>query len=266
MNEQETYTSSTSADVKSDASTGKGKSTRTAIVIAVAVALAVIGVAWMTGLFGSAKSDTSETPGTTDSPAALTPEQAAMAVATVNGVDIQRGEYERTLASVKATLSPESIAMLEAGALEQSVIYDMVSMRLLLEAVEKKNIQVSEQDVQKEYDMFKESVGGEEALIEELKKVGLDDARFRENIKNELSVRRLLDQETDIEKITVTDAEIAKIYEEAKAAVPEGGQPMPPLDEVKDAARAQLTQQKSAEIINAYVETLRKGAQIEVKI
>lgn len=264
MNEQEVYSASTDAKAESNGK-GAGKSMFMRAVIAVVAVLVIIGIAWMAGLFGK-KADVSDTTnGGGDSPATLTPEQAAMAVATVNGVEISRGEFEKTLTNVRSTLSPESIAALENGALEQSVISDMVNMRLLIEEAGKKKIAVSGDDVQKEYDMFKESVGGDDVLRDELAKVGLDEAGFRENIKNELMVRALLDKETDIENISVTEAEILAIYEEAKAVAPED-QPLPPLEEVKDAARAQLTQQKSAEIINAYVQKLRAAAQVEITL
>lgn len=258
------YSASTDAKTESTEKVA-GKSMFMRAMIAVVAVLVIIGIAWITGMFGK-KADVSDTTTTGgESPAALTPEQAAMAVATVNGVEITRGEFEKTLTNVRSTLSPESIASLETGALEQSVISDMVNMRLLIDEANKKKIPVSSEDVQKEYDMFKDSVGGEDVLRDELAKVGLDDAGFKENIKNELMVRALLDKETDIENITVTEAEILAIYEEAKAVAPED-QPMPPLEEVKDAARAQLTQQKSAEIINAYVQKLRAAAQVEITL
>ncbi len=264
MNEQENSTSSSSNDALTSVSSKQGNKSLVRVSAVVVVILALVAAAWMSGMFDAKDAGIPAVPAEGDAAAKLTPEQAAMVIATVNGAGITRGEFEETLTNVKTSLSPEAIAALEPNALEESVMRDMVNMRLLLNAAEKKKITVTDADVQKEYTMFEESIGGNEKLLAELQNVGLDEAKFRENIKSELMVRRLLDQETDIEKITVTDAEISKIYDEAKTVAPED-QPMPPLEEVKDVAREQLLQQKSAEIINAYIETLRKDAQIEIK-
>lgn len=223
--------------------------------IAVVVIIAALGAAWALGVFsGTTENGTDETVAT----------DPTEIVATVNGASITRGEFEDMLADVKTSLGAQAASVPE-DVLEESVLNDMIDMRLLVEAADAQEVTVTDEEVETQYTTFTSSVPDAEELAAELERLGLDEEELRSNIRQELRVRKLLDANTDLEEVEVTDAEIATLYEEAQANIPEGEE-MPPLAEVSEMARAQLLQEKSAEIINAYLAELREGAEIETSL
>lgn len=227
----------------------------TYILIFVVVILAALGGAWALGAFSGLKEDANED---------TTEINPADVVATVNGSTITRGEFEDMLANVRASLGAQADAV-DSATLEESVLNDMIDMQLLVEAADEQGVTVSEEEVQTQYTTFTSAVPDADELAAELGRLGLDEEQLKFNIEQELRVRKLLDTNTDLEEVSVTDAEIATLYEDAKTNAPEGGE-IPPLEDVVEIARAQILQEKSAEIINAYLAELRADAVIETSL
>jgi peptidyl-prolyl cis-trans isomerase SurA len=251
-------TKSTASSASAPASKQGGGKTGLYAVIAILVIVVIGAVAYFGGFIGGTKGGDTGTTTATD----IT---AGAIVAVVNAKEITGGELEEMLQGVRASVSPEALLTVSEEELKQNVLQDLINMHLLLEEADKKGIVVTKDEVQAEFTKFEQSAGGKDALLTELGKVNLTEERFRVNIENELRVQRLLEAETTMNTVSVSDEEINAIYEEARAMAPEGEE-FPALTEVSDAARMQLMQQKSGEIINAYIETLRAGATIEVKI
>lgn len=185
-------------------------------------------------------------------------------VATVNGVGITQSELDTKIEEVVAQygMTPEQAS---DASFELQVLDEVINLRLLTSEAEKQGITVSDEDVATELVALVEKLGGQETFTTQLAAVGLTEDELRTNMRNELLIRKLLDANTDMENITVSDEEVAAMYDEAVGMAPEG-QEMPPLAEVSEMARAQLIQQKSSEIVTAYVEQLRSGASIEIKL
>jgi len=223
--------------------------------IAVVIIIVALGAAWSLGVFSGTTEEATDPEATVD---------ASAVVATVNGAEITRGEFDSMLADVQTSLGAQAAAV-DPAVLEESVLNDMIDMRLLIEAADEQEVTVTQEEVETQYTTFTSAVPDAEELKAELDRMGITEDELRENIEQELRVRKLLDENTDLEEVVVTDAEIAALYEQAQAAAPEGEE-FPSLSDLTEIARAQLLQEKSAEIINAYLVELRADADIETSL
>jgi len=185
-------------------------------------------------------------------------------VATVNGVDISRVEFEKELNAAKATITaqgqggqltdPAIMAQLEAQVLDQ-----LINTQLIFGEIEKAGIVVSDEDIANQYNLIVENVGGQEAFVAELAKASISDVAFKENIKKQMLTQKYLTTVISEEDVAVTDEEVEAFYNQSI----EGQENVPALEEVSDQLRTQLSQQKGDQLVSALIDQLRASAQIE---
>ncbi|MBP9760127.1 MAG: SurA N-terminal domain-containing protein [Candidatus Pacebacteria bacterium] len=189
----------------------------------------------------------------------------ASLVASVNGVDITRAELDKKLAEVQASYPEGAGSGSGDAAIETQVLDEIINLRLLTGEAEKQGIAVTDEEVNAELTALVTKLGGEEAFKTQLTAAGLTQDELTINMRNEILIRKLLDVNTDLEKVTASDEEIAALYKDAVAQAPEG-QDIPPLADVTEMARAQVVQEKSAKIVTAYIDTLRASAKIDITL
>jgi parvulin-like peptidyl-prolyl isomerase len=182
-------------------------------------------------------------------------------VATVNGTEITRAELDKKMTELAAAF-PAGVA---DPAFEAQVLDEVINLRLLLGEAESQGITVTEDEIDAEIASLVEAMGGEEVLAQELERNGITKEDLRVNMRQELVIRALLDANTDMAGVTVSEEEVIAVYEEAVASAPEG-QELPPLTEVSELARAQIIQSKSADIVSTYLVELRAKADIEITL
>jgi hypothetical protein len=186
----------------------------------------------------------------------------ATVIATVNDVQITRGELDKKINSVKKALPPGASDPTEDAAFELQLLDDLIDLKLLVSEAEAKNYTASQDEVNAERATLVEQFGGEEELNKQLEKFGISQEELLENMRNELLIRQLLNDELSIDKIEITDDEIKEAYDGAIA----GMEDAPPLEQVSDMLREQLKNQKSADIVSAYIAELRDKANIDIKL
>ncbi len=184
-------------------------------------------------------------------------------VASVNGIEISRAELNKKVAQVKSTVPEGAADPSQDAAFELQLLDEVVNLKLLVSTAQAKGFTVTDEDIQKEITSLTEAFGGEAEFQKQLEDNNLTIEDLRENMRNELLIRQLVDSETAIKGVAVTPEEIKKTYEEAMTGAPEG-QDVPPLEEVTEMIRAQLLQQKSATIVQEYINKLREGAKIDI--
>lgn len=184
-------------------------------------------------------------------------------VATVNGIDITRAELDKKVAQVKSTI-PEGGADPSTDAnFEYQLLDEVVNLKLLVATAEAKGFTTSDVDIQKEIDALIQKFGGDAEFQKQLIDNGLTADELRVNMRNELLIRQLIDSETTIKGVTVTDEEIQATYDQATAGATNATD-TPPIAQVSEMIKAQLLQKKSAEIVQAYITQLRGGAKIDI--
>jgi hypothetical protein len=224
--------------------------------VAVVLLLVVVGVgAKVFGVFPS-KTDDAGVVGSTD-PGTL--------VASVNGIPVTRGELDEKIEQVRGTFPEGSADPTADAGFELQLLDEVLNLKLLVATAEARGLTASDEQVEKEIQSLKDAFGGDEAFTQQLAQNNMTTEQLRENMHNELLIRQLVDNETTIKTVTVTDEEVKAEYTTAvNSAGPEGASTVPPFEQVQEMIKAQLTQKKSALIVQAYIETLRAGADIKI--
>ena len=89
----------------------------------------------------------------------------------------------------------------------------LVADKIMQAEVKKQKIDISNEEIEEDFEEMKEFYGSDEALNKELETYGLTIEDVKDNIKSNLQIEKLLDPYIDI-----TDEEMAKHFEENKAS------------------------------------------------
>ena len=233
--------------------TGGKKNNSNLIWVVLVVVLVVLGalVAYQKGMFGGATTPVDEPVGTID---------PTTVVATVNGVDITRGELDEKANQIRVTLPEGATDPSVNPGFEAQVLDEIISLQLLLARADERGLSVTNETVEGEIAALVELFGSQEAFDLQLQAANLTLDDLRKNMNNELKIRALVDADTNVEEVTVTDEELKAAYD---LAFPAGGEDTPTLEQVGEMLRAQLIRQKSEAIVNAYISEIRSTASIE---
>lgn len=261
----ESDTTDTTSPASTPPVTSESKSSAQMIGLALVVAgVIVVGALFATGVI--------TLPGSSDN--AATPLSGLSdddPIAVVNGEEISKALYDQQYQQTEAMLSSMGGAeQLNDPAFKQelqdSLINDLVNAELLYQAAVGSGIAITDEDIQTEYTATETQVGGPEELANQLSVIGLDDASLRDLIRRQLTIEQHLDAELDYQNIEVSDEDVQAFYDEFVAAGAPEGSEVPTLDEVRPQIESQIAQDRSAELIDGYIATLRADADIEVLI
>ena len=192
-------------------------------------------------------------------------EEQSEVVARVDGVDISRAEYDRNLEQLVNMYTVQGTDTTDentASQIREQVLNTLINRQLVLAAAQKSDINITEADIDAEYQNVLENVGGEEALATAMADTGLSNADLRLDLKNGLLIQRYLETRVGINTIEVTDAEVQQYYDAAKAQ----GAEVPDFEDVSTLIKEQLLAEKQQQVINTALEGLRTEANIEVLI
>jgi FKBP-type peptidyl-prolyl cis-trans isomerase (trigger factor) len=179
----------------------------------------------------------------------------------VNGTRISNEELAESidLMSKSAALQGIDVKSPEiAETIRKQALENIIGNTILMRAAETAGTEANPDAVKLAYDGLVTETGGAEELAKRMEAIGLTDAQLRENIENRLRVDALLEQETDIETVTVSDEEITAYIE----SISQGGMELPPLEEIKPQVEAQLRTEKQQVIVDGFIKKLRDEAKI----
>lgn len=151
-------------------------------------------------------------PAMTPAPAALDPKAV---VAKVDGTEITGADVEKEVSGYQANAMrrgapPEQLAMLRPR-MQSDAVKNLVNKQLLLNAVTAKKITVGEDEIKKATDDILKRAPAGQSLDEALKMAGLTKEQFMAELKNGLSIEKLLKETMD--KASVTEADIKEFYD-----------------------------------------------------
>ncbi len=177
-------------------------------------------------------------------------------VASVYDVDITRGELDEKMDQLRLSLGAGQPDPAEDAGYELQLLQDLVDLELLKRTAMEKNYTVTSDDVDAEVALIVEQFPSEEEFYAQLETVGITEEELRDNIDTELHIRQLLDDETDMGSIVVTDEEIQGFYDASVGDAEDA----PAFEDVSEIIRAQILNQKSAEVVQTYLQGLRDSA------
>ncbi len=259
MDEQKTASTEApeTADVKAVYSPVQStkKASATPTIVAGVLALALIGGGVWFYLEQSGRV-------TTDLFSGLVGEPAVPAVATVNGAEIPRSDYDTSVRQLTEGATAQGLDATDpeiAGEISQQALDTLVNTELLVQAATAAGVSVDDAAIDERLAGITEDLGGPEAFAARITELGLTDAIVRRDISRELTIQEFLTQKVAEVDTTVTDEEVTQLYESVGGEA--GGNP--PLDEIRDQVVAQAKFLKEQEFVQAYVEELRGSATIE---
>ncbi len=182
--------------------------------------------------------------------------------ATINGEEISFEEFDNFYAQMLseqgidlATLDSETSLQIESQARDL-----MISQVLLAQEAEKSEIVVSEEEISLELDsirnQFPDIAEYEQALLTE----GINEESLKTQISRNLIIQKFIDQELEIDNIEVTDEDAQTLYDQASSMQ----ENFPPLVDIREQIDQTIIRQKQQDLINSYIEELKKDANIEV--
>ncbi|MHC4088782.1 MAG: peptidylprolyl isomerase [Planctomycetota bacterium] len=136
--------------------------------------------------------------------------------AKVNGTEISRTRFETTFEShikqrginVAMMQSPDALKQLKRQILDL-----LIGQELLWQQAKKDGFVAASAQVDQAVDHVRQRYGSEEVFLRELKRGGFTEDSYRDNLKQELSVRRWA-QETIAKDISVSAQEVHDFYQE----------------------------------------------------
>ncbi len=135
-------------------------------------------------------------------------------LAVVNDEVITATELARHLAQTKKQLSLERIPVPSDEILERQLLERMILERLQLQAAERAGIRVSEDELEQALAAVARRNGlSTEAFLRALAGEGLDPAHYREELRRQLVIRRLVEREIR-DRIHVSEAEVEAFLEQ----------------------------------------------------
>jgi hypothetical protein len=226
------------------------------IAAVVAVVLVIAGVLYQLEKEGRSS--------TTLFTALIAKQEANRVVATVNGETIKGADLNTSIEqfSQMATAQGVDITNPEAQAdIRKQALEVLVNTKLLKQEAVTRGVSVTEAEVSSRLDAIRVEIGGEAVLAERMAALGINTERLQNDITDELTIQKLLDQVFAEAKIEVSEEEIASVYEGAGGEKAGFGT----LAEVREQVVAQLTASKEQAVIDDLLTKLKEGAEIEEK-
>ncbi|MDC1205573.1 SurA N-terminal domain-containing protein [Candidatus Pacebacteria bacterium] len=187
-------------------------------------------------------------------------------VAKVNGVELFGSDFilQAVQAVQAAGLQSIDDADVATKALIQSQALDaIVNTELIVQTAKSSGIVVAQEDIEAEFAILVENIGGQEIADQRLAELNLTVEEFKLNLSDDILIRQYLESTKDASVLAVSEEEILAFYTEASAGQTEE---VPALDEVRAQIEEQLKFQKQQNELLSLLEVLRAQADIEFLI
>lgn len=185
-------------------------------------------------------------------------------VAVVNGVEIERAEFDIRLDQIKASYTQQGFDFnSEEGKMfltqiEEFVLTSLIDEEVLMQEIEKKGVSISEQEVDDEIAMIKAQFGDDDTFNEILKENGLTEDELRELLVDEIKRQQYIEDE--VGDIVVTEEEMEEFYTVYSQQIEEP----PAYEEIKDMIEQQIQSDKMQEEEQLLIEQLKSDSEINI--
>ena len=187
-----------------------------------------------------------------------------MAAIKINDVKITNKEFKSSLEQLSNVSRAEGEDLNDPTvqeALKTETIDTLVNGEILRQAAVEEGLVVKAEDIDARLSLITEKLGGPEALATRMTEFGVTEEDLRLDVENELLIQQLFDLKI-LATIEVTEEEVKNLYDQAVA----GGTPLPPLEQIKEAAIVEIRNGKAQPLISEYIQTLKDAADIEILI
>nr|WP_172173486.1 SurA N-terminal domain-containing protein [Brevibacterium sp. CT2-23B] len=196
-------------------------------------------------------------------------------VAEVNGEKILKDDFVplfETQYQQMQMQAQQSGQPVDEKGLKKQTVENLVSTEVLVQEADKRNIDVSDKDIDKGLkESAKSGQMSEKDFLKAMKDQGMDEENVRSELKNQLKIERLVEDEYG--EFEVSGEEIGQAYEQAKSQQEQmaqqggqGQQEMPPIEDMRPQLKEQVKNQKSQEATQKFAKKLRKQADVTIHL
>ena len=175
-------------------------------------------------------------------------------VASVNGEEIKGDRYNPTYSQLKITIGHYNQDVSDLDKLKEQTIDMLITQHLINTDAAKKGIEVTDKEVQKEFDKIKKE--NEDRLKTALEQFQMDEKQFKTMLKDNIITTEYTDKEFDVK---VTDKEVKEYYNEIK----EQSEEVAKLDDLEEQIKTRLEQEKASAQLQKRIDDLKKDAEIK---
>ncbi|ARK30813.1 SurA N-terminal domain-containing protein [Halalkalibacter krulwichiae] len=206
-----------------------------------------------------------------DIEAILDTENIPDVIATVNGEDINKDIYVANLEQQASQLAMQGFDLeSEEGAsylqmVEDSLIQQIINERLIIQAANEEDIQVTDEEIDKEIEQLIGQMGmeTEEQLQELLDEQGVTMEELRADVIDFIKRDKYI--ETNINVTSPSEEELQSAYDERVAMVDEETE-VPDFEDYKDELEYNLVRDREQEQTVELLENLREDSEITIHI
>lgn len=191
---------------------------------------------------------------------ACSEDKSSEVVATVNGEEILKTDYETELENTKNMYTQQGMNLDDLDdemkeQVELSVLNQLVNTKLVLQSAKEDGITVEQSELDSEMDAIKSQFEDDAKYEEKLKENKITEKELKVQVKNQLTITKYLD--STIGKIEVNEDEVTGKYEEYKKALESQKQEPEDFKTIKPQLEQQVTAEKKNEKVNKLIEDLR---------
>jgi len=190
-------------------------------------------------------------------------------VATVNGEEILKTDYETELENTKNTYAQQGMNLDDLDEemkeqIEMSVLNQLVNTQLVLQTAKEDGIAIEQSEVDSELDAIKSQFEDDKGYEETLEKNKISEDELKVLVKDQLTITKYLD--STIGEIEVTEDEVTVKYDEYKEAIASQEQEPEAFDAMKPQLEQQVMAEKKSEKVNELIEELRTANEKNIEI
>lgn len=188
-----------------------------------------------------------------------------MTIATVNGTKITREELDAQLMQLSQnpnipTPKPEEEEKYKQ--FEEMVAQQLVNDALIYTKAKENGHSVSEEDVEKEYDVIKAKFPNEEEFAKQLELMKLSESILKDTIRKQRTIDQHYKELFKDKDLTASDVEARTLYDTHL----QDKDNMPKFEEIKEQIKQELGQQKMHQHLATHIQELRKDADIQISL
>lgn len=177
-------------------------------------------------------------------------------VAQVNDKKIKGKQYNDIYAQTKSAMKMNGEDVEDKDAMKDQALDVLVQQELIQQDADDKGINVSDDEVDKEFDKMKEDEDQFKAALEQLK---LSEKGYRNQLAFEMTVDKYMDKEFPDTEVSDDDAK--EQYDQLKEQ--SGDNDVPEFDDIKDDIKEQMEQEKQGEKLQDKAEKLEDKADVK---
>lgn len=175
-------------------------------------------------------------------------------VVSVNGDEISGDKYNSTYTQIKMSMHQYGQDVSDLDKLKDQTLNILVEQQLIKQDAAEKGLNVTDDEIQSEFDSIKEENGEQLTAVLDQFKLSEDD--FKNQLADDIITNKYMEKELDVK---VTDKEVEEYYNQLKEQSEDIGK----LDEMKDQIKEQLESQKGQEQLQTKVKELKEKAEVK---